>query len=87
MSMRCKVHNRVTPLEVCNMTPEEEDMEAMEDMKVEEDIEAKEHFTEDEDQSSVITMDNRVTSHETVRRLPVTIVKLSIMLFKNAQYC
>ena len=79
MSMRCKVNNRLTPLE---------DMEAMEDMKVVEDIEAEEgveeHLVEDEDQSSVITIDNRVTSHETIRRLPVPIVKLPIMLLKSA---
>ena len=63
------MNNRITPLEVRNMTPEEEDMEAMEDMKVEEDNEAKEgveeQLVEDEDQFSIITMDSRVTSHET----------------------
>lgn len=53
------------------MTPKEEDMEAKEDTKVVEDIEAEEgvdeHLAEDKDKSSVITTDNRDTSHETVR--------------------
>ena len=40
--MKCKVNNRLTPPEVRNMTPEEEDMEVVEDIKVTED-------TEDED--------------------------------------
>ena len=48
------------------MTPKEEDMEAMENMKIMEDIEAKEHLAEVEDRSYAITMDNRVTLHETV---------------------
>ena len=69
------------------MTPEEEDMEAVEDMKVTEDTEAKEgveeHLVEDEDRSSAITVDSKVTSHETVRQLPVPIVNLSIMLLKS----
>ena len=60
MSMQCKVNNRLTPLEVHSMTPEEEDMEALEDMKVMEDIEAKEEV---EDRSFAINMDSRVTSH------------------------
>ena len=47
MSMWCKVNNRITPLEVRNMTLKEEDMEAMEDTKVKEDIEAKEGVEED----------------------------------------
>jgi hypothetical protein len=71
MSMRCRVNNKTTPLEVCGMTPKEEDMEAKEDTKVVEDIEAEEgvdeHLAEDKDKSSVITTDNRDTSHETVR--------------------
>jgi hypothetical protein len=82
------VKNKITRLEVRDMTPEEEDMEDVEDTKVEEDSEAKEgveeHLAEDEDRSSIITGDNRVTSHETVRRLLVTIVNLPIMLLKNA---
>ena len=45
-------------------------MEVMEDMKVEEAIEAEEgvekHLVEEEGRSSVITMNNRVTSHETI---------------------
>ena len=49
MSMRCKVNNRITPLEVCNTTSEEEDMEAMEDTDIKEDIEVEEHLAEDED--------------------------------------
>lgn len=70
MSMRCKVNNRITPLKVRSMTPEEEVMKAEEDMKEEVDIEAKEeveeHLAEDKDQSSIITTDNRVTSHKTI---------------------
>ena len=90
MSMRCKVNNRITPLEVCSTIPEEEDMEVEEDTKEEEDTEAEEgveeHLVEEKDRSSVITMDSRVTSHETVRQLPIPIVKLPIMLLKTAQY-
>ena len=70
------------------MTPKEEDMEVVEDTKVKEDTEAEEgveeHLAEDEDRSSIIAMDSRVTSHETVRQLPVPIVKLPIMILKNA---
>ena len=76
MSMRCKVNNKLNLLEVHSMTPEEEDMEAMEDtkvvedMKVKEDTEAEEgveeHLAEEEDRSSVIIVDSRVTSHETI---------------------
>ena len=70
------------------MTQEEEDMQVMGNMKEEEDTEAKEeveeHSDEDEDRSSTITMDNRVTSHETIRQLPVPIGKLPIMLLKSA---
>ena len=79
MSMRCKVNNRITLLNVYSTTLEEEDMEVEEDTKVMEDIEA-----EDEDQSSVRTTDTRVTSYETVRRSHVPIVKLPIMLLKSA---
>ena len=75
MSMKCKVNNRITPLEVRNTTPEEEDTEAEE--------EVEEHLAEDEDRSSVIIADNKVTLHETVRRLPVPTAKLLIMLLKN----
>ena len=89
--MRCKVNNKITPLEVRNMTSEEEDMEAEEDTKVVEDTEVEEgveeHLAKDEDRLSVITTDNRFTSHETIRQLPITIVKLPIMLLKSAQYC
>ena len=42
MSMRCKVNNRLTPLEVRCTTQEEEDMKAVEDMKVMEDTEDEE---------------------------------------------
>ena len=91
MSMRCKVNNRITLLEVHNMTPEEEDMEVMVDTKVVADTKAEEeveeHLAGDEDRLSVITADNRVTSHETFRRLHVPIVKLPIMLLRSAQYC
>ena len=91
MSMQCRVNNRITPLEVHSMTPKEEDMEVVEDTKVEEDTEAeegvKEHLVKDKERSSIITVDNRVTLHKTVQRLPVTIVKLPIMLLNSAQYC
>ena len=53
MSMRCKVNNRITPLEVHSTTLKEEVMEVMEDMKEEEDTKAKEevkeHLAEDDD--------------------------------------
>ena len=64
------------------MTPEEEDMEVVEDTKVEEGVE--EHLAEDKDRLSTITVDNRVTSHETVQRLSVPTIKLPIMLLKNS---
>ena len=90
MSMRCKVNNIITPEKVHSMTPQEEAMELEEYMKEEVDIEAEEEFeeplAEEEDRSSVITMDNRVTLHETVRWSHVFIVKLPIMLLKTAQY-
>ena len=38
MSMRCKVNNKITPLEVRSTTLEKEDMEVVEDTKVVEDI-------------------------------------------------
>ena len=64
------MNNIITPLEVCNTTLEEEDMEVVEDTKVEEDTKAEEgveeHLTEDEGRSSIITMDNKVTMHETI---------------------
>ena len=83
MSMWCKVNNRITPPKVHNMTPEEEVMEGEEDMKEEVDTEVEEHLVEEEDWSSVITMDNRVTLPKTVRRLHVPIVKLQTMLLKT----
>ena len=68
--MQCKVKNKLTPPEVRSTTPEEEDMEAEEDMKDVVDIEAEEgveeHLVEGEDRSSTITVDSRVTSHETI---------------------
>ena len=86
-----KVNNRLTPPEVHSMTPEEEDMEVVEDMKVVEDTEAEEgveeHFVMVEDWSYAITLASKVTSHEIVQQLPVTVVKLPIMLLKSAQYC
>ena len=67
--MRCKVNNRITPQKVHSMTPEEEVMEDEEDMKEEVDKEAeeevKEHLADEEDRSSIIIVDNRVTSPET----------------------
>ena len=91
MYMWCKVNNRLTLTEVHNMTPKKEDMEVMEDMKVMEDIEAEEgfeeHLAKNEDRSSTITGDNRVISHETIRQLPVPIVKPSITLLNSAWYC
>ena len=73
------------------MTPEEEDMEAVEDMEVMEDKEAEEGFKENlaevEGQSSATTMDNKVTLHGTIRRLPAPIIKPSITLLKSARCC
>ena len=87
MSMRCKVNNRITPQKVCSMTPQEEVMEDEEDMKEEVDIEAEEeveeHLAKEEDRSSVITVDNRVTSPKAVPRLHVPIVKFPTMLSKT----
>ena len=85
------MNNRTTPLKVRSTTPEEEVMEAMEDMKEEKDTEAmeeveeefEEHLAKDEDWSSVIIVDNKVTSHETVRQLLVPTTKLPITLLKN----
>jgi len=52
------------------MTLEEEVMEVVEDMKEEKDTKAEEevneHLAEDEDQSSIIIVENKVTSHETI---------------------
>ena len=71
MSMQCNVNNRLTPLEVRNMTLEEEDIEAVEDMKDMEDTEAKEEveeaLAEVENRSYSITVASRVTLHEIVR--------------------
>ena len=90
MSMRCKVNNKITPQKVHSTTLEEEVMELEEDMKEEVDTEAgeevEEHLDEEEDRSSVITVDNRVTSPETSQRLHVPIVKLPTMLSKTVQY-
>ena len=56
-------------------------------MKEEVDIEAKgeveEPLAEEDDRSSVITMENRVTSPKIVPRLHVPIVKLPTMLLKT----
>ena len=88
--MWCKVNNRITPQKVHSMALEEEVMEDKEDMKEEVDTEAKEEveepLAEEEHWSSVITMDNRVTSLETAPRLHVPIVKLPTMLSKTGQY-
>ena len=84
------MNNIITPSKVHSTTPEKEVMEDKEDMKEEEDTEAKEevekHLVEDEDRSSVIIVDNKVTSHETVRRLPFPTAKLPITLLKSARY-
>ena len=89
MSIQCKVNNKLTPPEVRSTTPEEKDMEAVEDTEVMEDTEAEEEVKEDldevEGQSSAITVDSKVTSHETTRRLPATTVKPSIMLLRSAK--
>ena len=65
------MNNKITSLEVRNITPKEEDMEVVEDMKVEEDTEAEEgveeHLAEVKDRSFAITVGNKVTTHETVR--------------------
>jgi hypothetical protein len=45
------VNNRITPLEVRSTTPEEEDMEVVENTKVEEGVE--QHLSEDEDRSQL----------------------------------
>ena len=70
MSMRCKVNNRITPPKMRSTTSENEVMEGEEDMKEEVDTEAKEEvkepLAEEEDRSSIITVDNRVTSHKTI---------------------
>ena len=80
----------ITPLKVRSMTPEEEVMEAEEDMNEEEDTEAeeevKEHLAKEEDRSSIIIVDNRVTLPETVPRLHVPTVELPTMLSKTTQY-
>jgi len=72
------------------MTPQEEAMEVKEDMKEEVDIEAEgeveEPLAKEEDRSSVITVDNRVTSPETIPWLHVHIAKLPTMLSKTVQY-
>ena len=60
----------------------EEDMNGEVDTKAEEQVE--EHLAEEEDRSSIITMDNRVTLHETMQHLHVPIIKLPIMLSKTA---
>ena len=87
MSMRYKVNNRITLQKVRSMTLEEEVMEDEEDMKEEVDTEAEEEveepLAEEEDRSSVITVDNRVTSLETARQLHVPTVKLPTMLSKT----
>ena len=61
-------------------------MEDEENMKEEVDTEAEEEVEEplakEEDQSSVITMDNKVTSPKIVPQLHVPTVKLPTMLSK-----
>ena len=85
--MRCKVNNRITPPKVRSTTLEEEVMEGEEDMEEEVDTEAeeevKEPLAEEEDRSSIITMDNRVTSPGTTPWLHGPIVKLPTMLSKT----
>ena len=65
-------------------------MELEEDMKEEVDIEDEEEVEEplakEEDRWPVITMDNRVTSHETALQLHVPTAKLPTMLSKIVQY-
>ena len=72
------------------MTLQEEVMEEEEDMKEEVDTEAKEeveeHLAEEEDWSSAITVDYRVTSPETALQLHVPTAKLPTMLSKTVQY-
>ena len=52
-------------------TPEEEVMEAEEDMKEVEDTEVEEevekHLAKDKDRSSIIIVDNKVNSYETIQ--------------------
>ena len=83
MSMQCKVSNRITLLGLHSMTLDVE--EAMEDIEAEEGVE--ENLDEVKGRSFAITMDSRVTSHETIRRLPAPIVKPSITLLKSAHCC
>jgi hypothetical protein len=70
MSVQCKVNNRLTPPEVHNMTPKDEDMDIVEDTMAVEDTEAEEgveeHLVEVEGQSSAITVGSKVTMYETV---------------------
>ena len=65
-------------------------MELEEDMKEEVDTEdteeVKEPLAKEEDWLSIITMDNRVTSPETIPWLHVHTVKLPTMLSKTIQY-
>ena len=90
MSMHGKANNRITLQKVRNMTPQEEAMELEEDMREEVDTKAEEeveeHLAKEEDQSSIIIVDNKVTSPETARWLHVPIVKLPTMLSKTIQY-
>ena len=87
--MRCKVNNRITPQKVHSTTSEEGVMHLEEDMKEEVDTKAEEEVEEplvkEEDRSSIIIVDNKVTSPKTTRRLHVPTVKLPIMLLKNVQ--
>ena len=63
------MNNRITPLKVHSTISEEEVMEGKEDMNEKVDIEVeeevKEHLEEEEDRSSAITVDNRVSLPET----------------------
>ena len=60
--MQCKVSSRITPLGLRSMILDTE--EAMEDREAMEEVE--EDLFVVEGQSSAITMDNKVTSHEIV---------------------
>ena len=84
MSMQRKVRNKPTPLELRITTLEEEHTKVVVDTEAMGGV--KEHLAEVEDGSYAVIMDRRVTSHETIRRLHVPIVKLPIMLLKTAQY-
>ena len=63
---------------------DEEDMK--EEVDTEDEEEVEDHLAEEEDRSSAITVDNRVTLPETALQLHVTTAKHPTMLSKTVQY-